>query len=210
MPRTMRELLQLFALYDPEKGLSALLDRIDFSGVRPHQIYQVAHGRVPESLDLAVRREGYDAREHLTAALHSTEFQDSVLGSILLSFPEKLRDVFIHVPKCAGTDLILNIGPRRLLLPRMLEVESWVDKPDLFLALHDLMQAIPYYDRFFVYGHIPLSYYIDTVGIRAGDQVFSVIRAPFELMLSPPNYPVTLMRHAPLQAAPHTPALSTT
>jgi len=86
----------------------------------------------------------------------------------------------------------------------MLEVESWVQKPDLFLALHDLMRAIPYYDRFFVYGHIPLSYYIDTVGIRAGDQVFSVIREPFELMLSQANYAVTRMRQDPLGEAPDT------
>jgi hypothetical protein len=204
MPRTMRELLQLFALYDPEKGLAALFDRLDFSDVRPHQIYQIAHRRLPESMDLALRRKGYDAREHLTAALHSAEFQENILRNILISFPEKSRDVFIHVPKCAGTDLILNIGPRRLVLPKMIEVESWVDKPELFLALRDLIQAMPYYDRLFVYGHIPLSYYADRVGIRAGDQVFSVIREPFDLMLSQANYAVTRMRQDPLGQAPDT------
>jgi hypothetical protein len=204
MPRTMRELLQLFALYDAEKGLPALLDRLDYSDVRPHQIYQLVHGRNPESLDLVVRRGGYDAREHLTAALYSVEFQENILRNILLTFTEKQRDVFIHVPKCAGTDLVLNLGPRRLLLPRMIEIESWIDKTELFLALHDLMQAMPYYDRLFVYGHISLSYYIDTVGVRAGDEIFSVIRNPFELMLSQANYAVTRMRQDPLGEAPDT------
>ncbi len=204
MPRTMRELFQLFALYDPAEGLSALLDRLDFVGVTPYQIYQVVHGRAPEELDLIARRDRYDPRAHLEAALCSAEFQEQVLRRLLQAFPEKRRDVFIHVPKCAGTDLILNIGQRHLSFPKMIEVESWVTKGELFEALRRLAQAIPYYDTFFVYGHIPLGLYIDSVGIRAGDRVFSVIREPIEMMLSQANYAVTRLRQDPLGNDPDT------
>src|SRR5437868_5264326 len=60
MPRTTRELFHLFALYNPAEGLAGLLRRLDFADVKPHQIYQVAHGRAPESIELVVPRQGYD------------------------------------------------------------------------------------------------------------------------------------------------------
>src|SRR3954470_24696231 len=46
VPRTTRELFQLLALSRPG-DLSALLDRLDLSGVISHQVYQLVHGRAP-------------------------------------------------------------------------------------------------------------------------------------------------------------------
>jgi hypothetical protein len=66
------------------------------------------------------------------------------------------------------------------------------------------VQAIPYYETFFVYGHIPLGFYIDSAGIRAGDRIFSVIRDPIEMMLSQANYAITLLRQDPLGNDPDT------
>jgi hypothetical protein len=204
MPRTMRELFQLFTLYDPAEGLAVLLDRLDFAGVTPYQIYQIVHARAPEQPELVARPERYDPRAHLEAALCSAEFQERVLRHTLQAFPEKRRNVFIHVPKCAGTDLILNLGQRHLSLPKMIELENWVTKAELFEALCRLVQAAPYYETFFVYGHIPLGFYIDSVGIRAGDRIFTVIRDPIGMMLSQANYAVTRLRQDPLGRDPDT------
>src|SRR4051812_4099566 len=196
MPRTTRELFELFALARPG-DLPGLLDRLDFSGVIPHQVYQLVHERAPERLDLFMRPAGYDARKHMEAALLSAEFQQKVLPHLLHAFPEKRRDVFIHVPKCAGTDLILNIGARQLSLPKMLEEEGWVSKQQLFEALRCLVQAVPYYENFFVYGHMSLGSFVRRIGVRAGDRIFTVIREPLELMLSQANYAVTRLRQDP-------------
>ena len=204
MPRTMRELFQLFTLYDPAEGLAVLLDRLDFAGVTPYQIYQIVHARAPEQPELVARPERYDPRAHLEAALCSAEFQEKVLRHTLQAFPEKRRNVFIHVPKCAGTDLILNLGQRHLSLPKMIELENWVTKAELFEALCRLVQAVPYYETFFVYGHIPLGFYIDSVGVRAGDRIFTVIRDPIGMMLSQANYAVTRLRQDPLGRDPDT------
>src|SRR5436305_1147926 len=151
MPRTTRELFELFALARPG-DLPGLLDRLDFSGVIPHQVYQLVHERAPERLDLFVRPDGYDARKHMEAALLSAEFQEKVLQHLLNAFPEKSRNVFIHVPKCAGTDLILNVGARQLSLSKMLEEEGWISKQQLFEALRNLVQAIPYHDDATLWG----------------------------------------------------------
>jgi len=203
VPRTTRELFQLLALSRPG-DLSALLDRLDLSGVISHQVYQLVHERAPERLDLFVRPDGYDARKHMEAALLSAEFQEKVLQHLLSAFPEKSRNVFIHVPKCAGTDLILNVGARQLSLSKMLEEEGWISKQQLFEALRNLVQAIPYYDNFFVYWHMSLGSFVRRVGIRAGDRIFSVIRDPLEIMLSQANYAVTRLRQDPLGNDPDT------
>jgi hypothetical protein len=204
MPRTTRELFELFALYHPTEGLNGLLNRLDFSEVKPLQIYQVVHGRAPERIELVVPTQGYRPREHLKAALLSDEFRTTTLRKLLVGFPEKRRDVFIHIPKCAGTDLILNLGPKRLLLPKMVEVESWVSIEEFFEALKGLAQAIPYYDAFFVYGHMILGEYIGNAGIRAGDRIFSVLREPTDIMLSQANYAITRLRQDPLGKDPDT------
>lgn len=196
MARTTRELFELFALGRPG-DLPGLLDRLDFAGVIPHQVYQLVHERAPERLDLFMRPAGYDARKHMEAALLSAEFQEKALPHLLHAFPEKRRDVFIHVPKCAGTDLILNVGARQLSVPKMLEEEGWVSKQQLFEALRCLVQAVPYYESFFVYGHMSLGSFVRRVGVRAGDRIFTVIREPLELMLSQANYAVTRLRQDP-------------
>jgi hypothetical protein len=62
---------------------------------------------------------------HFRAALLSDEFRRNVVQGLLAAFPEKGRNVFIHVPKCAGTDLIFNLVHRFLPLPKILEVKDW-------------------------------------------------------------------------------------
>src|SRR5947209_18943246 len=109
MPRTTRELFEFLALGRPG-DLPGLLDRLDFSGVIPHQVYQLVHERAPERLELFTGSASYDPRTHFEAALCSTEFREQVLRHFLHAFSEKRLPVFIHVPKCAGTELISNVG----------------------------------------------------------------------------------------------------
>ena len=203
-PHTMRELFEAFSLYDAAGGLHSMLGRLDLSEVRPHEVYQLVHGRPPETVTHAIAGEGYDPAAHLAGALHSAEFRQNILGNLLRAFPEKARDVFLHVPKCAGTDLILNLGQRRLLLPKMLEIEGWVSTEDFFTALRQLMQAIPHYQRFFVYGHIQFGEYIAAAGVRPPDRIFTVLRDPLDLMISQANYAITRLRQDPLGDDPDT------
>src|SRR5476651_1612591 len=74
-PRTRRELFLLLAAYDPAQGLDALLTRVDFEGVGPIDVYRMVHQRAPDSVEQAVKHAGYDAQQHLRAALLSSEFR---------------------------------------------------------------------------------------------------------------------------------------
>src|SRR5579872_698455 len=195
----MRETFQLFALYETEKGISGLLDRIDSAGVGPDQICRAVFGRSPKTPEEGVPSEAYDSRERLEAALLSSEFQTQIVANLLVAYPEQQREVFIHIPKCAGTDLILNVGQRRemLPLPVMLGDERWISKAELFDTLHGLVQLIPYHDRFFVYGHNPLEEYVRTAGARGTDKIFTVLRDPVDLLISQANYAITRLRQDP-------------
>jgi hypothetical protein len=204
MPRTTRELFECLALYEPSEGLDALASRLDVGGVRPEHIYRVVHGRRPENIEHALPPLDYDAREHFKAALLSAEFREHVLSRFLLAFPEKRRDVFIHIPKCAGTDLILNVAPGRLMLPKILEDLLWVSESEFLQSLSAIVKAIPHYESLFIYGHMILGNYLEMVNSSAGERIFTVIRDPMETMLSQANYAITRLRHDPVGVEPDT------
>ena len=197
MPRSRPELFQLLASYTPHIGLAEFLRMIDFTGVTPIQVYQVVLGRPPESVAVALPHAEYDAREHFRGALLSKEFRQTIQASFLRAFPEKGRDVFIHIPKCAGTDLILNLGHRSVPLPKMLAHEGWATSTEFLEIIGGLVRASISGDRLFAYGHMELGEFVALVGIRPDDRVFTVLRDPIDLMISQANYAVGRLRQDP-------------
>ncbi len=127
LPRSQADLFPLLATYNPRTGWDAFIETIDFTDVTPSQICQVVLGRPPVTVEQAIPASGYDPRKHFRGALVSREFRQRFLATFLRAYPLLGRDVFIHVPKCAGTDLTLNLGWRSVPLPRTLEVEGWMN-----------------------------------------------------------------------------------
>jgi len=197
MPRSQPELFQILALYNPHIGWDAFAGMIDFADVMPRQIYQVVLGRPPDSADRALPQQNYDARKHFREALLSREFRSGILKNFLQAYPSKGRDVFIHVPKCAGTDLILNLGRRALPLPKLLEVDGWISDDAFLEIIGGLARAAMTSERFFVYGHMRLSGYADSAGVRPGDCIFTILRDPVDLMVSQANYVISRLRQDP-------------
>jgi hypothetical protein len=54
------------------------------------------------------------------------------------------------VPKCAGTDLTINLGRRMPPLPTMLEDERWLSQDDFLTVMGGVARALPFHDRVFV------------------------------------------------------------
>jgi hypothetical protein len=202
MPRTQAEMFQRLATYNPRTGWDAFLDSIDFNGVTPRQICQVVLGRHPGTVEQAVGAANYNPMRHFREALVSREFRKRFLGAFLRAYQSKGRDVFIHVPKCAGTDLILNLGCRSIPLPKMLEIEGWTDDVEFLEIVAGLARAATADERLFVYGHMELGGYVDLAGIRPDDRIFTVLRDPLDLMVSQANYAVGRMRQDPTGREP--------
>jgi hypothetical protein len=202
MPRTQPELFQCLATYNPRTGWDAFLETIDFSNVTPRQVYQVVLGRHPGTAQQAVGAPGYNPERHFREVLVSPEFRKRFLGAFLRAYQSKGRDVFIHVPKCAGTDLILNLGGRSIPLPKMLEIEGWTDDVEFLEIVAGLARVATAHERLFVYGHMELGGYIDIAGVRPDDCIFTVLRDPIDLMVSQANYAVGRVRQDPTGREP--------
>src|SRR5579862_7055564 len=192
-PRSTRELLELLRFYDRTWGLTPLLDRIDFTGVKPLQIYLTALGRVPESIEMAVPRprESYSARTHLWAALLSEEFQRAIVIKFLTAFPEKSRLLFLHIPKCAGSDLATNLAERYPAISQRLSEPEWISREKFLEEVKNLSLDLPFCDKIFVHGHFTLSWFVINKLVRHGDHIFTVLRDPVDRIISQINYILT-------------------
>lgn len=198
-PRTPRELLTALASHEEHRGLDAFLDQFDFDGVTPHQVFYSVLARPPESAQAARMLPGYDARQHLQQALLSPEFQRNLIAYVLHAFPEKKRVFFIHVPKCAGTDLASHLMQRYVdgYLEQKLQGPAYTPPLQALGYLQRLLVQLPRRKDIVVMGHFPLDSFVSRQLIRFGDASFTVIRDPIGMALSVVNYALTLMELQP-------------
>ena len=196
-PRHPRDMVELLGLLDGEADLDALLARIDWEDVTPRQIYQGVLGRLPELAKFAVATDDYSPMKHARDALTSGEYQKEVRERLLNAIPEKQRLVFIHVPKCAGTDLIENLTRSYPRLYEDLSKSQWTSTTNLLLCLRDLARQLDKSDSIFVHGHVPLNWYLERQLCRFTDRFFTVVRDPLEIMVSQVNYVFKRFYEAP-------------
>ena len=195
-PQSPRELLLSLKHYDDEKGLDAFLARFDFAGVSPHQVYASVLGRLPESAQVAATPADYNPRQHLKQMLLSSEFQSGLIAHLLRAFPEKKRLVFVHVPKCAGSDLASHLMRRYegSFLGQLDQDPLHIAPERLPWRLQMLMVNLHRRDTIAVTGHIGLHWLLSERLLRFGDVSFTVIRDPIEMAVSKVNYVLTLMQ----------------
>jgi len=190
-PSDPRALLEFLGLYDEAAGLAQLLSRLEFGNARPEQIHYSAFGTYPESVADVLRWGTYYPRDHLQQTLLSDAFQTGLIPLFLRAFPEKRRLIFVHIPKCAGTDLAFHFRARYPSLDRSLTDPRWTTKAAMFRRLARLAAHVRTSDSIFVHGHINLADHIAAGTIRPTDRVFTVIRDPFAVALSQINYVLT-------------------
>lgn len=196
-PTRPREALELLGHLGEGAPLRGLLERVDWGGVSPRQIYTGILNRLPETAAMSVPGEGYSALSHAEAAFLSNEFQDNILTTVLDAFPEKRRLLFVHVPKCAGTDLIENLSAVHPSLHEDLGRREWTGPVMFFEKLRQFVVRAALSDSIFISGHIPLSWYIEQNLYRFGDRMFSVVRQPYDVVISQVNYVLKRFFEAP-------------
>lgn len=190
-PVDPRSLFRMFSLYETEQGVYPLLCRLDFTRTQQNHLEFSAFGDIPVASRGRVPWVPYVARDHLNDLLHSPRFQRNALIYALRAFPEKRRLLFVHIPKCAGSDLSMHLAQRFPSLEQRLMEEDWTDKDGLFQALAEFVRESLFSDSIFVRGHIPLNFYGDAELIRPADRIFTVVRDPIEIALSQVNYVLT-------------------
>ena len=188
-PTTPRETFRLFPFYDRTYGLTDLLARADFTARQPRDIRYAAFGALPVAASRGDEfADTYAARDHLNELLMSDAFQQELVTLLLNAFPEKRRLLFVHIPKCAGSDLSRHLMTRYPSVDQRLMEQRWTSKDALFAALRDLLSALPLFDSIFVRGHIRLDWYLDRDLARPIDRPFTIMRHPVEIAVSQTNY----------------------
>jgi hypothetical protein len=203
-PRSLRETFELLSLYEPSEGIDALLDRVEFGDQPPAYAYEVVLNRPPEHIAAVRGSMEVHPRKRFKQALLSDEFQGKVVRLLLQAYPEKVRYMFLHIPKCAGTNLAAHLIPRFLPLSRAMESKEWTPKPKLLEWIGGIARVAPLFDTFFVYGHTFFGDYVRRVGTRMSDRIFTVVRDPLDLMVSQANYNVGLLQKDPTASRPDT------
>jgi hypothetical protein len=188
-PKTSRELFRLFLLYDKETGVPGLAKRINFTDVKSAQMYFSILQRLPESRNL-VRWDdgGYDPSQHFCEMLWSDEFQSRVIRLLLSSFPEKRRLIHIHIPKSAGSHFFAKMAPVYPCINQIIQIPGWTSKQELMEILAGFASIVEFYDFLMVLGHFSLNYVVQEIGVRFGDEIFSVVRHPVTSAISMANY----------------------
>ena len=190
-PKNLRQILEILALLDHPDGLREVLSRIDWTGVRPRQVYLSCLGRFPESAALADAAAHGSAADQMYSAITSEEFQRNLFPLVAGAYAEKRRNIFVHIPKCGGTSLV-NVLRRRLpSIPEYATNPTWTAPEAMLRELTRFVLGARLTDEILFFGHVPLSYYVDQGLCRCDDNLFSIVRPPMDIAVSYTNYFLT-------------------
>ena len=194
-PTTARAVFELLALYDPRQGLYTLLNQVDFTTAATLGIDYAALLHVEKSMSEMGAFTAQTVKDRLYDALNSNAFQQSIMAQVLKAYPEKQRCLFVHIPKCAGSDLTFNLVQRYPSIDRQIANPVARDKPALFDELARTLRMLRFSSEVFVRGHVNLAYYENNGLIRPSDQVFTIMRDPVGIAISHVNYILTRFRN---------------
>ncbi len=190
-PRDPRAMFDLLSWYDEIRELTPLLSRLDLDGRHPRQVHYGVFGMLPQSAVHLPPDGRYYPRDHLNELLLSDEFQTGLLPRLLRAYEDKRRLIFIHIPKCAGTDLSNKLKTRYPWVDYNIMDSDWTTKDAMFRHLSRLATQIRFADSIYLCGHAGLDYYARNQLIRPADQSFTIVRHPSDVILSQVNYVLT-------------------
>ena len=130
-PTTPRETFRAYRFYSGGEGPPRIASRLDFTGVTPHQVYYATLGRFPTA---------EEALQH--ASNPAATFVHLLVERLLAAFPEKRRVLFVHIPKCAGSDLTQNLLDRYAGLNWRLSQRAWYARNKMHGYIRRLMDVL--------------------------------------------------------------------
>lgn len=186
-PRSIGEVFRMFALYEKGRGLGPLLKRFDLAATSPETLASAIVGPAAATLPI---QPGEDHAAYVERLLTSEAFRDALLPNSLSLLDDCRRLIFVHIPKCAGSDLEMVLASR--YLPLSGDLDRAIYRPEVvFNRMHDFVLTAPFVDTVFLRGHVPLARYVDLNLVRPNDELFTVVRDPFDLIVSHVNYRLT-------------------
>ena len=145
-----------------------------------------------------------DMRSLALSILTSREFQANVIDFSLTAFPSKARLLFVHIPKCGGTTINALLGRQLASLDDHVSKAEWTSQSELFRAMARFYQKVQESEFILVSQHKSLGWFLRSGLRRPGDRIFTVVRDPYEIVLSQINYIIKRFRDDPAFTSPDT------
>ena len=201
-PSTPNETFELLANYTESGGIEALLDEADWSH---STLDQVRTALLPPNADLPDgewSRSG--SRALADAILRGPEFQNNARSLALQAFADKTRLLFAHIPKSGGTTVNSLMKRNFPSLHQQLTEPSWLAQNAFYEAMRDNSEKARGVDWIYISGHYSLRWYLASGMRRSNDRIFTVVRRPYEIVLSQVNYYIRRILEDPSCEAPDT------
>ncbi len=199
-PRSQADLFALLALYRPETGLDALIDRLPEQSLTPRLVYHIAHRRLPDTIETVLTGPDENPRARLKAAISSPEFRDNVVLNLLHAHSAPRRDILLRLPGQAPSPLLDHESPRRCVLRHRLG--AGLDPAPLLAALSPIAATLPLAPDVLVDGTADLDRLIARAEIRPQDRLMLVIDTPEAAFIAQANQAVAQLRADPAGRAP--------
>jgi hypothetical protein len=181
-------------------SFGSLLDRIDFRQIGAQEIRASILDET--SQPSAKGDEDFEPRSTFLSTICSPRFQRRAPYLFLSAFAELRRVVFVHLPKCAGTDLIVNLRTRFLSVPNTLTQSEWYPTDKLLRTLGAMALLARHANGLFFSGHFAIEELHRELKFRPWDNYITVVRDPIDQMISQANYIATVLALDPSRERP--------
>ncbi len=195
-PASLRDLLGAFAAYVPGTPAQDFLAGLDWGAATPRQIVHAFFDRPPTNE--AVRAlEGQSPAEMAFTVFASPAFRQGLVPRLLGAQPGKRRILFVHLPKCAGTDFEQVLRQRGPLVHPSFESAEAHPLESLATQLRAIGRGLAKPGDIACGGHLGLRWYLDEGLFRFRDRLVTVVRDPEPIAVSFANYVVARFRMHP-------------
>lgn len=190
--RSDQDSIEQFPSWLAERPLIRTWDR--------RHVYQACLGRLPELEAGCVSwayADRHECADHIVRSLLSAEFRTNALEIIGRAIPHIPRTFFVHVPRTGGSSVqrALEQGFRGVPWHESYRDDDWFARAlerqkvsRLEFMLRFLAQFANPDAQLLVGGHLPISVLLSRNLVRTGDTLFTIIRAPEEIVLSNLEY----------------------
>lgn len=186
-PRRSRDLFNILMGLGEHATLQTLARGTDLRDADPRHVVFAALDRWPDAQELSACASDYNARQHLRSLVTSQEFYGHIGRRICDAYPERPRQCFVRLPRCAGEHFLKSVGRSHPALPPSLAGASNTPRPELVTILGRFLGAFSN-SRTILLDNQTLSAFRGTDGRppiqRPGDRLFTILRDPAALVLS--------------------------
>ena len=124
-PVKPRDLYAIFMQLGAQASVQTLVRSCDLRDADPRVLVFAALGRWPTWAELQAHVSAdYEPRQHLRELVNSGEFRQGLAVRICDAFPERPRQLFIRLPRCAGEHMLATARPSHPVFPQSLEAAS--------------------------------------------------------------------------------------